>query len=237
MTVRERAETPPRGLLSSSRRTAPRPATARAAAFGRRAIDLIAGSVLLVLLAPLLLVIAVAVRLDSPGPAIYRQRRIGRGGRPFEVNKFRSMRSDADASRHRDYVEQLINNRPVANPPENGLYKLVVDDRITRVGRFLRGWSLDELPQLWNVVRGDMSLVGPRPVIPYEVELYPDWYHERFAVKPGLTGLWQVSGRSECTYEEMVVLDVEYVRRRTLPLDLTILARTVWVVVTRRGAA
>ena len=147
------------------------------------------------------------------------------------------MRSDADSARHRDYVEQLINNRPESDPPENGLYKLVVDDRITRVGRFLRSWSLDELPQLWNVVRGDMSLVGPRPVIPYEVELYPDWYHERFAVKPGLTGLWQVSGRSECTYEEMVVLDLEYVRRRTLPLDLAILARTVWVVVTRRGAA
>jgi lipopolysaccharide/colanic/teichoic acid biosynthesis glycosyltransferase len=237
MTVKQRAETAPPGVVSAGPRTSAHPVAARAAAFARRAIDLVAGTVLLVILAPLLAAVAIAVRLDSKGPAIYRQRRIGRRGREFEVNKFRSMRSDANSARHRDYVEQLINNRPESDPPENGLYKLVVDDRITRVGRILRSWSLDELPQLWNVVRGDMSLVGPRPVIPYEVELYPDWYHERFAVKPGLTGLWQVSGRSECTYEEMVVLDVEYVRRRTLPLDLAILARTVWVVVTRRGAA
>jgi lipopolysaccharide/colanic/teichoic acid biosynthesis glycosyltransferase len=237
MTVKQRARTAPRPVLSPGRPIARRPLAARAAVAARRALDLLAGVLLLIVLAPLLLAIAIAVRLDSPGPAIYRQRRIGRGGRAFEVNKFRSMRSDADAARHRDYVQQLINHRPAGNPPENGLYKLVVDDRITKVGRFLRGWSLDELPQLWNVVRGDMSLVGPRPVIPYEVELYPDWYHERFAVKPGVTGLWQVSGRSECTYEQMVELDVEYVRRRTLPLDLAILARTVRVVVTRRGAA
>jgi len=206
----------------------------RTDAFARRTLDLALSVALLVVLAPLLLIIALLVRLDSSGPAVYRQRRVGLRGREFSVNKFRSMRSNADQKRHRDYVNQLITSEAES---EEGLYKLVVDDRITRVGRFLRRWSLDELPQLWNVVRGEMSLVGPRPVIPYEVECYPDWYHGRFAVKPGLTGLWQVSGRNEKTYEEMVALDIEYAQRRTIWLDLSILLRTVKVVLTHRGAA
>ena len=117
------------------------------------------------------------------------------------------------------------------------LYKLAVDDRVTRVGRFLRRTSLDELPQLWNVLRGEMSLVGPRPVVPYELTHYPPRYFERFAVKPGLTGLWQVSGRNERSYQEMIELDIEYARRRTLPLDLLILLKTVWVVLTGKGVA
>jgi lipopolysaccharide/colanic/teichoic acid biosynthesis glycosyltransferase len=210
----------------------------RAGAVARRGLDLVLTLSFLFVIAPLMLLIAALVRLDSAGPAIYRQRRVGLGGREFEVNKFRSMRSGADSKRHRDYVNQLIGSgADGAEPGEEGLYKLVVDDRITRVGRFLRRWSLDELPQLWNVVRGEMSLVGPRPVIPYEVECYPDWYHARFAVKPGLTGLWQVSGRNEKSYEEMVALDIEYARRRTLWLDLKILVRTALVVLTHRGAA
>jgi lipopolysaccharide/colanic/teichoic acid biosynthesis glycosyltransferase len=210
----------------------------RAGAVARRALDLALTLPFLLLIAPLMLLIAAVVRLDSAGPAIYRQRRVGLGGREFEVNKFRSMRSDADSKRHRDYVNQLIGrDADGAEPRQEGLYKLVVDDRITRVGRFLRRWSLDELPQLWNVVRGEMSLVGPRPVIPYEVECYPDWYHGRFAVKPGLTGLWQVSGRNEKSYEEMVALDIEYARHRTIWLDVKILARTALVVLTHRGAA
>jgi lipopolysaccharide/colanic/teichoic acid biosynthesis glycosyltransferase len=210
----------------------------RASAVGRRALDLALTLPFLLLIGPLMLLIAAAVRLDSSGPAIYRQRRVGKGGREFEVNKFRSMRAGADSKRHRDYVNQLIGRgTDDAEPREEGLYKLVVDDRITRIGRFLRRWSLDELPQLWNVVRGEMSLVGPRPVIPYEVECYPDWYHARFAVKPGLTGLWQVSGRNEKSYEEMVALDIEYARHRTIWLDVKILARTALVVLTQRGAA
>jgi lipopolysaccharide/colanic/teichoic acid biosynthesis glycosyltransferase len=210
----------------------------RASAVARRALDLALTLPFLLLIAPLMLLIAAVVRLDSAGPAIYRQRRVGLGGREFEVNKFRSMRSGADSKRHRDYVNQLIGTgSDGAQRGGEGLFKLVVDDRITRAGRFLRRWSLDELPQLWNVVRGEMSLVGPRPVIPYEVECYPDWYHARFAVKPGLTGLWQVSGRNEKSYEEMVALDIEYARRRTLWLDLKILARTALVVLTHRGAA
>jgi lipopolysaccharide/colanic/teichoic acid biosynthesis glycosyltransferase len=207
-------------------------------ASARRALDLALALFLIAVAAPVLLLIAVAVRIDSRGPALYRQRRVGLRGIEFSVNKFRSMRVDADPGRHRDYVQQLIGCGQDSEAAQNGgLYKLVVDDRITRVGRFLRRSSLDELPQLFNVVRGDMSLVGPRPVIPYEVERYPEWYHERFAVKPGLTGLWQVSGRNEHTYEEMVRFDVEYARRRSLRMDLAILARTVWVVLKRQGAA
>jgi lipopolysaccharide/colanic/teichoic acid biosynthesis glycosyltransferase len=210
----------------------------RAAAALRRSLDLILATILLVLVAPLLFVIWIAIRVDSPGPAIYRQRRLGRDMGPFVVNKFRTMRPDADPAPHREYVQELIASSGAhARTGGKNLYKLAVDNRVTRVGRVLRRFSLDELPQLWNVVRGEMSLIGPRPVIPYEAEQYPSWYRERFAVKPGLSGLWQVSGRNEMTYEEMVRLDIEYVRRRDLWLDLMILARTVWVVVRARGAA
>jgi lipopolysaccharide/colanic/teichoic acid biosynthesis glycosyltransferase len=217
----------------------PAPLRSRRYVLMTRGLDLVLALTLLALLFPLLLAIAIAVRLDSPGMPIYRQRRIGLGGREFLVNKFRSMRCDAEATQHRAYVKALIGRSSEEAPTGEGtgLYKLVVDDRITRVGRVLRRYSLDELPQLWNVVRGDMCLVGPRPVIPYEAECYPAWYHERFSVKPGLTGLWQVSGRNERTYEEMVMLDIEYSRAKSLWLDIEILLRTAWVVLTGRGAA
>jgi lipopolysaccharide/colanic/teichoic acid biosynthesis glycosyltransferase len=215
-----------------------RRADSAAAAFARRALDVTIALLALALLLPLLLIIAVAIRAESRGAPLFRQRRLGRGLRPFTVNKFRPMRAGADSRPHREYVERLITQ---ADEPEkdedSGLYKLAVDDRITRVGRFLRRSSLDELPQLWNVVRGDMSLVGPRPIIEYELEHYPDWYRERFAVKPGMTGLWQVSGRNERTYEEMVELDVEYARTRTIRMDLLILLKTIGVVLRRQGVA
>jgi lipopolysaccharide/colanic/teichoic acid biosynthesis glycosyltransferase len=203
-----------------------------------RALDIALGAVLLALLLPLILVIAGAIRIDSRGPAIFRQRRIGRDQRPFVVNKFRTMRTDADASRHREYVRELIaRDRASTRHGDDGLYKLAVDDRITRVGRVLRRWSLDELPQIWNVIRGEMSLVGPRPVIPYEVDVYPEWYHARFRTKPGMTGLWQVSGRNERTYEEMVRLDIEYADRRSIRLYVLILVKTAWVVLRGQGVA
>ncbi len=191
--------------------------------------------ILLVLLSPVLLAIAIAIRLDSPGPALFRQRRVGHDGREFTLFKFRSMRSDADPARHREYVASLINGSGAEEDCD--LFKLTLDPRITPIGRLIRRTSLDELPQLLNVVRGEMSLVGPRPVIPYEVSEYPSWYMRRFAVKPGLTGLWQVSGRNERTYEEMVRLDIEYAERRSLGLDLAILAKTPWTVVSRRGVS
>ena len=212
------------------------PAEPGAWAAGARRVRAVVGAITcLVLLAPVLLVVALVVRLDSPGPALFRQRRVGLGLAPFTLVKFRTMWSDSDASPHREYVRGLIAGPP--QPAGSGLYKLDGDARVTRVGRVLRRWSLDELPQLWNVLRGDMSLVGPRPVLAYEVERYPDWYFGRFGVRPGMTGLWQVSGRNRRTYEEMVALDVEYAATRSLRGDAAILLRTVWVVIARRGVA
>ena len=202
---------------------------------GRRTLDLLVAGSMLLVLAPLLILVALAIRLDSGGPVLFRQRRVGRERREFTMFKFRTMLHDADPDRHRKYVQTLIDGNDI---PERGhLYKLSVDDRITRVGRFLRSWSLDELPQLLNVLRGEMALVGPRPVIPYEVEMYPEDYLRRFAVKPGLTGLWQVSGRNERTYDEMVSFDIQYAESASLFLDLRILAKTVPVVLRRQGVA
>jgi lipopolysaccharide/colanic/teichoic acid biosynthesis glycosyltransferase len=201
----------------------------------RRLLDLLVAASVLLVLSPLLIAIALAVRIDSKGPVLFRQRRVGRGQREFTIFKFRTMCRDADASRHRKYVQTLIDG---SRESERGhLYKLSVDDRVTRVGRFLRSWSLDELPQLINVLLGQMALVGPRPVIAYEVEMYPDSYLKRFAVKPGLTGLWQVSGRNERTYDEMVSFDIEYAESSSLWLDVRILAKTVPVVLRRQGVA
>ncbi len=204
----------------------------------RRTLDVVIAAVTLVLTAPLLLAIVVLIRLESRGPAIFRQRRIGLDRLPFTVNKFRTMYSGADPAPHRDYIAQLVNGGGARQSDgQHSLFKLAADDRVTRVGGFLRRTSIDELPQLWNVLRGDMSLVGPRPVVPYELEHYPTKYFERFAVKPGLTGLWQVSGRNEKSYTQMVELDIEYVERRSLRLDLLIFLRTFWVVIGRKGVA
>jgi len=200
-----------------------------------RLFDLIAATTLLVLLAPVFAAIAIAIRLDSSGSPIFRQRRCGRGVSEFTVLKFRTMRCDTAADPHRSYVLDVIESNGDGER-DSGLQKLEDDDRVTRVGAFLRRFSLDELPQLWNVLRGEMTLVGPRPPIPYEVDFYPPHWLDRLTVKPGLTGLWQVSGRNELNYAEMVQLDLEYVNRRSLWLNTTILARTFAVVLTGRGA-
>jgi lipopolysaccharide/colanic/teichoic acid biosynthesis glycosyltransferase len=204
-----------------------------------RAVDLLGATVGLLLCAPLLALLCAAIRIESRGPAIFRQRRLGRGKRPFTVHKLRTMRVEADPEIHREYVEDLIRGSERTHCGEDGrnLYKLAADDRVTRVGRFLRKTSLDELPQLYDVLRGDMSLVGPRPVIPYEAELYPASYDRRFAVKPGITGLWQVNGRNERTYREMVAFDVKWAESHSVGLYLSILVRTPWVLARRRGVA
>ncbi|HLM86580.1 MAG TPA: sugar transferase [Solirubrobacteraceae bacterium] len=208
-----------------------------------RALDIVGSLVLLVAVAPLLVAISILIRLDSPGPVLFRQRRVGRDRRPFTVIKFRTMHDGVSHERHREFVVNLINGEPPrrespgeSDRPGDFYYKMMEDPRVTRFGRVLRRSSLDELPQLWNVLRGQMSLVGPRPAIPYEVEHYPPHWFARFAVRPGITGVWQVSGRSEVTLEEMVELDVEYARRRSLWLNLWILARTVPAVLGARGA-
>jgi lipopolysaccharide/colanic/teichoic acid biosynthesis glycosyltransferase len=204
----------------------------------RRLIDVVVAGLALLVSFPFLLAIALIIRLDSPGSAIFSQERIGRGELPFTVHKFRTMHAEADPTPHREYIAQLVNGADATQADDGqALFKLAVDDRVTPVGRFLRKTSIDELPQLWNVLRGDMSLVGPRPVVPYELEHYSPNQFKRFAVKPGLTGLWQVSGRNEKTYTEMVDLDVEYVERRSLSLDLSILVKTFPVVIERKGVA
>lgn len=203
-----------------------------------RAIDLALAGLLLVALTPLLCLLALAIKLDSPGPVLFRQRRVGRDLRPFTIYKLRTMHRDVGHDAHRAFVLDLIDGRHPAPDAQSAgpRYKMSEDERITPIGAFLRRTSLDELPQLWNVVRGEMSLVGPRPPIPYEVDHYPPHWFARFAVKPGLTGLWQVNGRSELTLEEMIALDAEYVQRRSLWLNLSILASTLPVVISQRGA-
>jgi lipopolysaccharide/colanic/teichoic acid biosynthesis glycosyltransferase len=202
-----------------------------------RGLDVALALTLLVVLTPVMVAIAIAIRLDSNGPALFRQRRLGRSLSEFTVNKFRTMTHGASQDVHRAFVISLIAGEQPAISGGQPRFKLSADARVTRVGRFLRRTSLDELPQLWNVVCGEMSLVGPRPAIAYEVERYPPHWLRRFAVKPGVTGLWQVSGRSELTIEEMVKLDINYVERRSFWLNVWILVRTVPAVLTLRGAS
>jgi lipopolysaccharide/colanic/teichoic acid biosynthesis glycosyltransferase len=217
-------------LVSRSRgwRRSGGPRAARPCAAGRlsRMIDLVGALVLLVLLALPMLLIAALVRLTSPGPALFRQTRIGYRQRPFVMLKFRSMHVDCDDAVHRSYVRRMLSGEDPRDAG-TGLYKLGGDRRVTLPGRFLRATSLDELPQLINVLRGEMALVGPRPVLAWEVELYQPHHYERFDAVPGITGLWQVSGRSRLTMTEALELDVEYVRRRSLGLDLWILLHTL----------
>jgi lipopolysaccharide/colanic/teichoic acid biosynthesis glycosyltransferase len=209
---------------------------AAATTVGCRALDLLVSTVLLILLAPLFIAIAVAIRVESGGPVLFRQRRFGIGLSTFTIYKFRTMTAGTSAEPHREYIQGLIRGEAGA-PVDGGLFKLESDTRITRVGQVLRRFSLDELPQLWNVFTGTMSIVGPRPAIPYEVEHYkPHWYR-RFGVKPGMTGLWQVSGRNRLNFGDMVQLDLDYAQRRSLWLNLRILAKTPWVVATGKGAA
>lgn len=205
--------------------------------FACRMLDVTVAGLLLIVLLPLMLLIALAIRLDSSGPVLFTQRRLGRSLQPFTVLKFRTMKHGASHDLHRAFVRKLIAGDEPAQVEGRPRFKLASDDRVTRVGRILRSTSLDELPQLWNALRGEMSLVGPRPPIPYEVEHYPAHWFTRFAVKPGITGLWQVSGRSELTMEQMIKLDAEYVQRRSLWLNVQILLRTIPAVLTLRGAS
>lgn len=204
----------------------------------KRALDLTGSLALLVVLCPLFVLLAALVKLTSIGPVFFRQQRVGARGRPFTMLKFRSMYDGADSALHHEYVTWFI--RASGRKRDAGLtatFKLTADPRITRVGSFLRKTSLDELPQLWNVLRGEMSLVGPRPPLPYEVEQYQPWHHRRVLdAKPGITGLWQVTGRSRTTFDDMVRLDLRYARTRSLWTDLKILLATPAAVIAGKGA-
>jgi len=192
----------------------------------KRMIDVGFAVVALVVLSPVMALAAIAVRLSSPGGILFRQDRVGMDGRPFRMLKFRTMYAGVDSAKHREYVLDLIKADP-ENETKPGLYKLDGDPRVTKVGTFLRKLSIDELPQLFNVLRGDMSIVGPRPSLPYELEAYEDWHRRRCDVRPGMTGLWQVSGRSKLNYHEMVRLDLTYIETWSPLRDLIIILQTI----------
>ncbi len=184
---------------------------------------------------PLFTLIAATVKIDSKGPFFYKAQAVGRNGKTFSMYKFRSMRIDTDAGIHKDYVTRLIAGQ-IESEKSVGPLKITDDPRVTSVGRIIRKLSLDELPQLINVLKGEMSLVGPRPCLTYEYDVYQDWHKKRTVVRPGITGLWQVTGRSEVTFEDMILLDLYYIYNRNLLLDLQILYETVFVVLGKRGA-
>jgi lipopolysaccharide/colanic/teichoic acid biosynthesis glycosyltransferase len=193
----------------------------------KRSFDFVAASLLVLITSPVLLLTALAVKLTSKGPMIYRSRRPGIGGQPFECFKFRTMHVDAE-QRQRE-LEQL-------NEASGALFKIRRDPRLTPIGGFLRRFSIDELPQLLNVLRGEMSLVGPRPLPQRDYEMMEGWHRKRYSVLPGMTGLWQISGRSELDFDELVRLDFLYLERWSVFLDLSILAKTIPAVLARRGA-
>ncbi|GIE98431.1 sugar transferase [Paractinoplanes rishiriensis] len=202
----------------------------------KRALDLALAGLGLLLLSPLLAALWLAVRLTSPGPAVFRQERLGLHQRPFTMYKFRSMSVGNSDAAHRAYVSRMLTSDGTGTERVNGLYKLDGDPRVTPLGGWLRRTSLDELPQLVNVLKGEMSLVGPRPVLAWEAALFQPEALARFQTRPGLTGLWQVSGRNMLTMPQALALDVEYVRRQSLWLDISILVRTLPAQL-RRGAA
>jgi exopolysaccharide biosynthesis polyprenyl glycosylphosphotransferase len=209
----------------------------------KRIFDIVASAAALVVLAPALAVIALLIKRGSPGPVFYRQERVGLRGQTFEFLKFRSMTVGNDAGAHQDYVCELIANGGNGVEAMNctdewgrPVFKLADDDRVTRVGRFLRKYSLDELPQFWNVLKGEMSMVGPRPALGYEVEAYKPWHRRRLEVQPGVSGLWQVAGRSRVGFDEMVFQDVIYSYNQSVLTDVSLCLRTVPAVLMGRGA-
>ena len=215
------------------RDAAPERAAASPSWRGKRAFDVVLAAGLLVLTGPLLLLIALAVRMETPGPALFRQQRYGRGLCRFVILKFRTMHEGVSPELHRRFIAELAT---AGDDAGGDLKKLTRDPRVTRVGAFLRRTSLDELPQLINVLRGEMSIVGPRPAVPYELEHYAPEHYARFDVRPGLTGLWQVSGRSAVGFLEMLTLDAVYARTASPRIDAMILLRTPWAVVRRNAA-
>jgi len=243
----------PDDLIAKPAAAGAAPHRSRLSVASKRLLDVAVVIASMVLVVPIAVVVAALVKLDSRGSVIFKQERIGAvrrrtadgyewEARPFTLYKFRTMVADSDPELHRRYMEAYIEGDDAAmaavqpHEPEDGVYKLTGDPRVTRVGRVLRRLSLDELPQLWNVLRGDMSVVGPRPPLRYEVERYSDREWRRLLAKPGLTGWWQVNGRCETTFAEMIDLDLEYVDRQSIRMDLVILLKTVPAVLRGEGA-
>lgn len=205
----------------------------------KRSMDIVGSATALLLLSPVFGAVALAIKLTSRGPVLFKQERLGQYGKKFTVLKFRSMRSDCDAKIHEEYVSQFIAGEVEGGTPngEKPVFKIQEDPRVTPIGRFLRRTSLDEFPQFWNVLIGNMSLVGPRPPVPYEYKAYDLWHRRRvLEIKPGITGLWQVEGRSRTRFDEMVRLDLKYARAWSIWLDVRILLQTPGAVLTGEGA-
>lgn len=209
--------------LYASNQTVVRPQTHKAYLVGKRLVDITGAGFGILVLTPLFIIIAVLIKVDSPhGPLLFKQTRVGKDGKLFHMYKFRSMVTNAE-----EMLAELLSRNEI----HGAMFKMKDDPRITRIGRFIRKTSIDELPQLWNVLKGDMSLVGPRPPLPREVEEYSPYDKQRLLVTPGCTGLWQVSGRNSLTFSEMVELDLHYIQNRSIWLDFKLIVKTVWVIV------
>jgi len=206
--------------------------------FCKGALDRLLALLLLIIVSPLMLVIAILIRLDSHGGTIFAQERLGKDGHRFILYKFRTMYIDNDETQYKEYLRTFINEGTPYKVDEKGnaFYKIIDDPRVTRFGSFLRETNLDELPQIINVLKGEMSFVGPRPDIPFAVQMYKDWHYRRLLVKPGMTGLWQVSGINRVPFDEMVRTDIDYIERRSLALDIKIIVRTALRVIRMDGS-
>ena len=198
-------------------------------------LDYFVAIILLILASPMFLVFALGIKLYSPGPVFYYQKRIGKDGKPFRMIKFRSMRVNADTTPHKEYVQSLIRQNTRPRDLGKDTLKLEADPRITGLGKILRSFGLDELPQLINVLRGEMSIVGPRPSLDYELEVYEDWHKKRLAVLPGITGVWQVTAHNSVSFNEMVQIDLDYIQKANLWLDLKVMLLTPIEMLKKKG--
>lgn len=201
----------------------------------KRILDVVISLILIALFAPLLVLIVIAIRISSPGPVVYRQMRIGKDGKPFLMLKFRSMQVVNNPDLHRAYVQTLIKQNTQPREMGKRSLKLLGDERMTGVGKYLRKFGLDELPQLFNVLKGEMSVVGPRPSLPYEYEVYRDWHRHRLEVLPGITGLWQVNSHNMVAFDDMVRIDLSYIQHMNLWLDIKIMLLTPIEMILGRG--
>jgi len=197
-------------------------------------LDKILACFFLLILSPLIIVVSILIKISSPGPVFFKQKRVGKKGKLFDVYKFRSMKVGTSSKEHEKFVEKVIEGKVGKKDKKEGIFKLKADVRITPVGRFIRALSIDEIPQFINVLKGDMSIVGPRPAIPYELKWYKEWQKERLKVAPGITGLWQISGRNRLKFDQGVKLDLKYIHDWSFSLDFDIMIRTVWVVLFAR---
>ncbi len=204
----------------------------------KNVFDRLMAAFIMVVLSPLMVVVALIIKLDSPGSAIFRREQIGKNGRKFTLYKFRTMQANNDDSEYKSYITKYVLEDAPYTVDQNGqaVYKVTNDPRVTRVGDWLRKTNLDELPQFINVLKGDMSAIGPRPDIPFAVNLYSDWHRQRFQVKPGITGLWQVSKRKGLSFDNMVQLDIEYINKQSFLLDTKIFLQTLSIILKRDGS-